>query len=248
MCSLRDNLRTVATKEWVGSHHQSMDALPFRVGKSGFDFVQIAGRDNVHLPAKSLRRVLCIVHLPDKLRIPWVHDECGEGDVRHQFVQQPQSLRSQFTGEPTDPRYVPAGRERLVTNPTSTRVGAARERDGNACRRRFCRQRRSIAPDGSDHGYLTLDQVHCKGWQQIILPIRPTVFKTDIATVDIAHFLQALMQSGGVTARFFFRSTTEESDYGHRWLLRVRCRRPRGSRTDQQSQEFPPLHSITPCR
>src|SRR5262249_29840567 len=71
------------------------------------------------------------------------------------------------------------------------------------------------------------------------------VFKSDVATLDVAGFSQTLLDCFNKARVWNWRHAAEYADYRYHWLLRSRRERPHGRRTAKERDERAPLHSIT---
>ena len=89
------------------------------------------------------------------------------------------------------PVTLPPGRARLVTRPSPTGSSAAREDDGNRCRRCLGRQRRIAAARRNDHGHLTANEIGRECRESIVLTLRPSIFNHNILPLDDTRFSQA---------------------------------------------------------
>jgi hypothetical protein len=58
MSSERDDLLAAAVKEWIGTYHEGIRALPLRGGKRCIDLAHAAGYDDMQLLAQRPRRLL----------------------------------------------------------------------------------------------------------------------------------------------------------------------------------------------
>src|SRR5215212_868749 len=84
---------------------------------------------------------------------------------------------------------------------------------------------------------------HCR--QSIVLTLREAVFHCYVAALDVADFLEALMESGQEARVLATRPGIEKPDNGHCRLLRARVQRPRRGRPAESQDELAPVHSIT---
>ncbi len=94
----------------------------------------------------------------------------------------------------------------------------------------------------NDHGHLPVNKVGRQRRQSIKLTFRPTIFDRDVATLNIACFVEALpdwAELASISSR-----TAEQADHWQRRLLRTRRELPR-RRAAEQRDEIAPLHSIT---
>src|SRR5262249_46770356 len=90
----------------------------------------------------------------------------------------------------------------------------------------------------------TADQVGHERRQAIVLAFQPVVLDRHVLALDGAGFVEAFAERSAKVRGDLWRSGTHEADHWHRWLLRVRRERPRGSGADQRDELAPP-HSIT---
>src|SRR5262249_51008487 len=74
----------------------------------------------------------------------------------------------------------------------------------------------------------------------VVLTLRPAKFDCHVPTLDISGFAQTLAERGDEVGVRGGRCAAEESDYRRRRLLRARRERPRGRRSAECSQQFPP--------
>jgi hypothetical protein len=65
------------------------------------------------------------------------------------------------------------------------------------------------------------------------MAVRPTVFDRDILAVDIAGFLQALLECGHEWLPLGARVAAEDADHGQRRRLRLHRERPRSRRAER---------------
>ena len=72
-------------------------------------------------------------------------------------------------------------------------VAAIDEDDGNGRRRRLGRQCRGIGV-GHDHHDLAANQIGRQRGQSIVLPLRPAAFDRHVPALDVAGFVQALVE------------------------------------------------------
>src|SRR5262245_25081713 len=104
---------------------------------------------------------------------------------------------------------------------------------------------RGASSDQNDHTYTAIDQLDCLLRKAVILSLCPTVFDSDVATLDVAGLLEALLNcryKGRVWGR---RHAAEDADHGH-CLLRVRRERPCGRRAAEKGYEVAPPHAAYP--
>jgi len=73
----------------------------------------------------------------------------------------------------------------------------------------------------------------------IIVAFRPTVFDRDVSALDVARFLQTLVERGQEMCIRSERSAVEIADHRQRRLLRVRSHRPRYRCAAKRDYEFP---------
>src|SRR5262249_24441837 len=71
----------------------------------------------------------------------------------------------------------------------------------------------------------------------------PTDRSRHVLALDVPSFIEALAERGSKGR--IGRPGIDESDCRHRWLLRARRERPRGSRAADERDERAPFHSIT---
>src|SRR5215475_11373457 len=101
-------------------------------------------------------------------------------------MQESQLLGSQFTSEPTDPRYVSARPVKACDETNLDGIGTAREDDGDGRGRCFSCKRRVIASDRSDDRHLTFNQIGRQLRQALIPTLCPSVFDRQVAAFNIA--------------------------------------------------------------
>ena len=128
--------------------------------------------------------------------------------------------------EPT-PVRLPPGRARLATRPAATRSPTAKtigivEVALFAASAAGCRRR--------DHVDVAADEVGGQCGQPIVVAIRPAVLDRQILSLDIAGFVQSLVERGHIWCKRPGRADAEEADHRHRLLLRARGRAPQSSR------------------
>jgi hypothetical protein len=104
----------------------------------------------------------------------------------------------------------------------STEAKCDRDRRG----RSFGRKRRRIA-SRSDNCHATADEVSHERGQAIVLAAEPVVLDNHVLALDVAGFAEAFRERGCMARRTLERSTADEADDRHRWLLRARRERPR---------------------
>src|SRR5262245_12583335 len=139
MSSERDDLPAAGIKEWIGTYHKGIRALPLRGGKRRIDLAHAAGYDDMQLPAQCPRRLLHIFALVGDFRTLRVNHQYGDADIRYEFAQQLQLLGSQFSIEPADSCYVSARTAQASDETNLNGVGTAREDDRDRCSRSFGR-------------------------------------------------------------------------------------------------------------
>src|SRR5262249_46458102 len=84
-----------------------------------------------------------------------------------------------------------------------------------------------------------------KRGQSIVLPLRPTIFHSDVLTLDVAGFGQALTEGSHKASPRPGWTPVEDTDHRNRPLLRARRDGPkkrRHGRTAEQRDEVAPSH------
>jgi hypothetical protein len=123
----------------------------------------------------------------------------------------------------------------------STEAKCDRDRRG----RSFGRKRRRIA-SRSDNCHATADEVSHERGQAIVLAAEPVVLDNHVLALDVAGFAEAFRERGCMARRTLERSTADEADDRHRWLLRARRERPRCCCAAKQRDEIAPFHCPVP--
>src|SRR5258708_39155276 len=96
------------------------------------------------------------------------------------------------------PVMFPPGRLRFATRPSWLGSAPRLKTMGMVDCRRFCGHCRRRTANRNDHCNAAADQVSCHCRQPIILTVRPAVFHRHILVLDVADFLQALMNGGNI--------------------------------------------------
>src|SRR5262249_40241340 len=177
------------------------------------------------------------------LRIIWIYDDRYNRGVWRQLMQQLQSLCFHGDCEQTNSRDVTAWTvERWHSTGFHWVVPCdEHNRDRRSSGLGDCR--RGASSDQNDQTYTAIDQLNCLLRKAVILSLRPTVFDCDVATLDVAGLLEALLNCRYKRRVWGWRHAAEDADHGH-CLLRLRSERPR-CRAAKQRNELAPLHSIT---
>src|SRR6476619_8538843 len=90
-----------------------------------------------------------------------------------------------------------------------------------------------------------MDQLCCKLGQSLDPPACKSIFDVDFLPLDVTKITQPLTE-GVDFRRGSGRAVMQETDpRDFRWLLRMRCERPRRRRAAEQRDELATPHSIT---
>src|SRR5262245_3638266 len=151
------------------------------------------------------------------------------------------SNSSLFAINGTENRLTPVtfslGRFRLVTSPVS--IGSEPlMKTIRDCRGRCLRRLRGRKQGGGDHNRLTANQIGRQCRQLIIFSVRPMELDFEVPAFHKSVLLQAsakFIQAGGIRIQ---RSLMQESDHGHRPLLRARRERYGRSRATGERDEL----------
>src|SRR5262245_56141449 len=77
------------------------------------------------------------------------------------------------------------------------------------------------------------------------MAVRPAIFDSDVAALDVAVGVEAIPECGQVGRKGSRCKAAEIANHRSRLLLRARRKRPRRCRTPEQRHELPSPHSIT---
>ena len=111
-------------------------------------------------------------------------------------MQEPQSLCLKCVGQKGNSRHVAAGTCHAGNEAGLDGVETAGEDDRDCCGCRLGRLGRNTAATCNDDRHLTAHQISRQRWQSIVMPLRPAVFDRDVATLDKARLVEALVERG----------------------------------------------------
>src|SRR5215831_7604945 len=158
--------------------------------------------------------------------IGWIDQHRDAGGLGHQIMEKSQPLGRNLSGEKIDPGRVAArlGKAGDQTKPDG--VVADAEDDRDACGRSLGRLSNGGLTGRSDNGYATADEVSHERRQAIVSALQPVVFDHDVLALDVAGFVEAVVERSRIAPRGLRRPNVDEADDRHRWLLRARRERP----------------------
>src|SRR5262245_23874441 len=161
-------------EEWIGRKDERCGLLLNHRPKGGVDLIIRARMKHINLQAERLR---CLSHVVQLALSRCKFRVIEEGDgfrLRHQFVQQPETLGLHVSGLKIYPGGIPAG---PIVAPHQTgldRISTGRKHDRDGRSRGFCCQRRRFATSCSHNRHRQTRELRCPLRQTIILAERPT--------------------------------------------------------------------------
>src|SRR5262249_32197236 len=173
-------------------------------------------------------------------RICRIDQHGNPNGLRHQLVQKCQPLRTQLIRKKIDSRQVATRLGEAGDKAELHRVVADAEDDRDGRGRSFGHLGGIVAGWRGDDGYTTTHEVSHERRKAIEFALQPMVVHHYVLSLDVARFVEALAERGGKGR--IRRSGIDEADDRHRWLLRPRRERPRGSRATEKRDELAPLH------
>src|SRR5262249_27940554 len=103
-------------------------------------------------------------------------------------------------------------------------------------RRILGRQRRYHAAARGDQADTALYEVGRELRQVIVATLSPTVVEPDVAALNVAFRLQALIESRKEVSECARRAAVQKSDHRRCWLLRISGERPNSGATENRQE------------
>src|SRR5262249_2606304 len=157
-------------------------------------------------------------------------------------MQEPQPFGANFTEEKIEPGRIAARPGKIRDETYSRWVFGDAEDDWDRRGRSFGRKRsRGVAGRGYN-GHTAADELGHQRGQAAVLALEPMVLDCHVLTLDIAGFTEGAAEHRRVARHASGRSRVYDRDDRHRWLLRVRSKRPCRC-TTCQGDELAPSHA-----
>src|SRR5262245_62332174 len=176
--------------------------------------------------------------------IGWIDQHGNTSGLGHQVMEKSQPLGRNLSSEKIDSGRVAARPGKAGDKAKPDRVFADAEDDWGRCGRGFGRLGTNGQAGRGDNGHATADEVSHERRQAIVPPIQPVVLDHHVLALDVAGFVEAFTERGGLARGGIGRANADESDNREHRLLRPRLRRPR-RRAAEKRDELAAPHSIT---